>query len=38
MDQQSAVRKVFVARDYTLIQGLPGTGTLPSDTMESSSF
>jgi hypothetical protein len=27
MDQQSAVRKVFVAKDYTLIQGLPGTGT-----------
>lgn len=28
MDQQSAVRKVFVAMDYTLIQGLPGTGTV----------
>jgi AAA domain len=27
LDQQSAVRKVFVAADYTLIQGLPGTGT-----------
>lgn len=26
LDQQSAVRKVFVANDYTLIQGLPGTG------------
>jgi DNA replication ATP-dependent helicase Dna2 len=36
MDQQSAVRKVFVAKDYTLIQGLPGTGT--SGTMERSSF
>lgn len=28
LDQQSAVRKAFVAKDYTLIQGLPGTGTL----------
>jgi len=30
LDQQKAVRKVISAKDYTLIQGLPGTGRLAS--------